>query len=170
MKSTKKVLAVIIAIMMLTSIMSVTAFAANDRQNYTVTIYVQTASRNASGNITSTTVLNGGTPVLVSVPSGATLKDAIDTACATTGSAITNAGWTSGMYLNSLTVNGTPYTEYGSYPNNHTYIGSSWMYFNDVPANTPATINNYPATALSVATVTGNTTITLSFESMIYTW
>ena len=44
------------------------------------------------------------------------------------------------------------------------------MYFNGDPSTIPADINSYPDVVLSKATVNGNVTFTLSYESMIYTW
>lgn len=139
---------------------------------YTVKIYLQTATRNASGVVTGTDKLNSGNPVTVTVNAGTTYADAIDQACATSGSGISNAVWTgtTDKYLDSLKVGDKTYTNKGSYPNTNTYIGNSWMYFNGEPSTIPADINSYPDVVLSKATVNGNVTFTLSYESMIYTW
>ena len=131
MKTLKRMLAVMLAVVMMMGL-GITSMARET--TYTVKIYLQTATRNASGVVTGTDKLNSGNPVTVTV----------------------NAG--------------TTYTNKGSYPNANTYIGNSWMYFNGEPSTIPADINSYPDVVLSKATVNGNVTFTLSYESMIYTW
>ena len=154
MKTLKRMLAVMLAVVMMMGL-GVTSMARET--TYTVKIYLQTATRNASGVVTGTDKLN---------------SDAIDQACATSGSGISNAVWTgtTDKYLDSLKVGDKTYTNKGSYPNTNTYIGNSWMYFNGEPSTIPADINSYPDVVLSKATVNGNVTFTLSYESMIYTW
>ncbi len=169
MKTFKKMLAVMLAVVMMMGL-SITSMA--NETTYTVNIYLQTATRNASGVVTTTSELNSGNPVTVTVNAGTTYKAAIDQACASNGSSISDAVWTgtTDKYLNSLKVNNVSYTNTGSYPNDHTYIGKSWMYFDGKPSAMPANINNYPNVVLSTATVTGNVTFTLSYENMTYTW
>ena len=167
MKTLKRMLAVMLAVVMMMGL-GVTS----RETTYTVKIYLQTATRNASGVVTGTDKLNSGNPVTVTVNAGTTYADAIDQACATSGSGISNAVWTgtTDKYLDSLKVGDKTYTNKGSYPNANTYIGNSWMYFNGEPSTIPADINSYPDVVLSKATVNGNVTFTLSYESMIYTW
>ena len=173
MKTAKK-LVVLMVVLAMVFALSTTAFAENDRTNYTVTIYLETVKRDSTGAIISgdTVLLNNGNPVIVSVASGSSYKDAIDAACAATNPVITSPSWTSGTdkYLQSLTVDGTPYANFGGYTGPNTYVGTSWMYFNGGPANIPNTINDYPSIALSSARVYSNLTFTLSYESMTYTW
>lgn len=169
MKTLKRMLAVMLAVVMMMGL-GVTSMARET--TYAVKIYLQTATRNASGVVTGTDKLNSGNPVTVTVNAGTTYADAIDQACATSGSGISNAVWTgtTDKYLDSLKVGDKTYTNKGSYPNANTYIGNSWMYFNGEPSTIPADINSYPDVVLSKATVNGNVTFTLSYESMIYTW
>jgi hypothetical protein len=173
MRNLKKILSLCLVLVLLVGTFSITAFAENDRTTYTVTIYLQSVSRDSSGAVVpgSTTALTAN-PVIVTVASGASYKDAIDAACAATNPVITSPSWTSGTdkYLQSLTVDGTPYANFGGYTGPNTYVGTSWMYFNGAPANIPNTINDYPSVVLSSAGVYSNLTFTLSYESMIYTW
>lgn len=169
MKTLKRMLAVMLAVVMMMGL-GVTSMARET--TYTVKIYLQTATRNASGVVTEQTALNSGNPVTVTVNAGITYADAINQACATSGSGISDAAWTgtTDKYLESLKVGETSLKNLGTYPNDHTYIGKSWMYFNGEPSTIPADINSYPDVVLSKATVNGNVTFTLSYESMIYTW
>lgn len=181
MKTTmKKIFAAVMAMAMALSL-SATAFAAEESGNttqHTVTIYVQEATRDAEGEKTSQTVYNQGNPIVVTVNDGQTLKDAINAACVQTGSIITNPQWkpTDDQYLISLDVNGTPYENYDTYEYDTpkvgwaTYEGLSWMYFIGAPEDMPASSYSYPDVSLGRATVTGNTTITLSFEYLTYIW
>ena len=173
MKTAKK-LVVLMVVLAMVFALSTTAFAENDRTNYTVTIYLETVERDSMGAIVSgsTVLLNGGNPVIVSVASGSSYKDAIDAACALTGSPMSNAVWngTTTKYLDSLNVGATTYGTTGSYPNDHTYVGSSWMYFNGTPSNIPSSMYSYPSLALSAAIVNSNVTFTLSYEDITYTW
>lgn len=169
MKTLKRMLAVMLAVVMMMGL-GVTSMARET--TYTVKIYLQTATRNASGVVTETDKLNSGNPVTVTVNAGTTYADAIDQACATSGSGISNAVWTgtTDKYLDSLKVGKAVKTNNGEYPDANTYIGESWMYFNGEPSAMPADINSYPNVVLSKAIVNGNVSFTLSFESMTYTW
>lgn len=62
--------------------------------------------------MTGTDKLNSGNPVTVTVNAGTTYADAIDQACATSGSGISNAVWTgtTDKYLDSLKVGDKTYT------------------------------------------------------------
>lgn len=101
MKTLKRMLAVMLAVVMMMGL-GVTSMARET--TYTVKIYLQTATRNASGVVTGTDKLNSGNPVTVTVNAGTTYADAIDQACATSGSGISNAVWTgtTDKYLDSL--------------------------------------------------------------------
>lgn len=82
MKTLKRMLAVMLAVVMMMGL-GVTSMARET--TYTVKIYLQTATRNASGVVTGTDKLNSGNPVTVTVNAGTTYADAIDQACATSG-------------------------------------------------------------------------------------
>ena len=88
--------------------------------------------------MTGTDKLNSGNPVTVTVNAGTTYADAIDQACATSGSGISNAVWTgtTDKYLDSLKVGDKTYTNKGSYPNANTYIGLPEFNLS-VPVTTP---------------------------------
>lgn len=169
MKRLQKVLAVMLAVVMMMGL-GVTSMARET--THTVKIYLQTATRDASGAVTATTQLNSGNPVVITVNDGTTYAEAIDQACTTSESGISNAVWTgtTDKYLDSLYVGGETLKNSGTYPNDHTYIGKSWMYFNGETSSMPKDINSYPDVVLSKAVINGNVTFTLSYESMIYTW
>ena len=67
MKTLKRMLAVMLAVVMMMGL-GVTSMARET--TYTVKIYLQTATRNASGVVTGTDKLNSGNPVTVTVNAG----------------------------------------------------------------------------------------------------
>lgn len=170
-KMSKRLVALLLAAVMVMGL-SITTFASTNT-THQVTIYFQEVTRAADGTAGTASPLLGSSLsnscVTVTVNDGATYKQAINAACAQSGNDVSNAVW-SGDYLQSLILDDELYKNNGSYPDSHTYVGSSWMYFNEGPANIPTNINNYPTSTLAEATIHANTTFTLSFESMTYTW
>lgn len=172
---TKKILAILLAIMMFCSIMSITAFA--DDQ-YTVTIYLERIFRDEDNEVTTHYSLNGGVPLTIVVNSGTNLKGAINGLCNQTNPVISNSVWgnNDGEYLTSLKVGTTTFTNNDNFYYNTpsvgltTYIGSSWMYFEGTPNNIPETTYIYPDVSLYNRTVLSNVTITLSFENQTFVW
>ncbi len=122
--------------------------------------------------------MNGGNAVVVSITSGQTLKEAIVKACNENPAVVSNPVWDTDYpeYLTSLKVGTTTYTNRDTYIENEpyegwtTYEGSSWMFFYDIPTNTPASISNYPGDTLGGTAVTANTILTLSFEDIVMSW
>lgn len=168
-KMSKRLVALLLAAVMVMGL-SITTFASTNT-THQVTIYLQRATRNSNGAVISRSSLNSGQPVVVTVNNGQTYKDAIEKACYEETTAITNAAWTSsGEYLKSLKVGGSTLTNYDTFPNDHTYVGLSWMYYNDDLSTIPASIDDYPSTPLSSAVINTDVIFTLSFESMTYTW
>ena len=169
----KRLFAVLLAVMMLCSIMSITAFADNE---YTVRIYLERVVRNENQSIQTQTVLNGGNYIDVDVNANSSLKAAIIKACNENPTVMSSPAWVYDEYLSSLTVNGSTLTNHDEFYYDDpevgmtTYVGDSWMYFFGVPSSIPATTYVYPSVSLLNATVTSNVTITLSFESQTFTW
>lgn len=180
MKTKKRILSLLLAFVMVFAL-SASAFAQTS-SDVTVTIYVQEASRDANDAIEYTYVWTD-TPIVVTVPSGSTLKTAIKAATAD-GTYIMDDSWddnygnTNTVWLSSLTINaiGAPYKNDGTYsydvpsPGLTTWSGTSWMYFNGTPGNMPTSSYSYPSTALGSQTVTADTTITLSYEFLTYVY
>jgi hypothetical protein len=170
------------------------AWAAGD-ENVTVTIYVQEAYRDDPDNTLYFTQVYLGNedpgeetdPVVITVPSGSTLKEAIQAAGAN-NTAIAASEWNDNygvpdsVWLSSLTFESDYYGEMtyandGEYddPYNPTeWIGASWLYFNGTPDDMPADVEDYPGWIydgiqheLGNVEVTADTTITLSYEYIL---
>ncbi len=178
MKS-KKVLAILLAVMMLCSIMSINAFADGDDPPvyYTVTIYLERIIRDSNNYVTSHSSFTNGNPVTVDVLSGSSLKAAVIKACNENPTIMDYPEWTAdGQYLTSLDVNSVakPNIDHFYYDTptvgQTTYVGTSWMYFNDTPSNIPLTTYVYPSVSLLNEIVLGNRTITLSYEDQTFVW
>ncbi len=175
MRNFKKVLSLCLVLVMLCSVMSISAFATDQ---YTVTIYLERIIRDEDNEVTSHSHMNGGATLQLVVDSGTNLKTVIATLCDQTGSAITDDVWgtNDGEYLTSLKVNGVTYANNDHfYPNTPTtgkttYIGDSWMYFEGTPSSIPETTYIYPSISLYNRTVTADTTITLSYETQTFVW
>lgn len=173
MRNFKKALSLCLVLVMLCSVMSISVFATDD---YEVRIYVQEVYRNEFDQIASTADLledclpEGYDCIVVQVDAGQTLKDAIVEACGDSTWPISNASWNNSIYLNSLYVDGDPYTYTGQVVGN-TYSGASWMFF--YGTNTPTHTIDYPDgeyNTLGTKVVTENTTITLSYEHTTFSW
>lgn len=175
MKMAKRILSLVLVLAMVTCL-GVTAFADGETEQYTVSIYVQDAMRDADDNVVYAVPYNT-TPITVLVDSGATLKDAVNAAC-NAGSIISSPVWKTGdsQYLNALSVNGTLYENADSFTYDSpeagkaTYEGLSWMYFDGAPEDMPASSYVYPEISLGKRTVNSDMTITLSFEYLTYIW
>ncbi|MCM1149306.1 MAG: hypothetical protein NC319_04330 [Butyricicoccus sp.] len=175
----KKVLSILMAAAMMFALgANVLAADEADAAAHTVTIYVQEATRNEKGDVTSTYVYNQDSPIVVTVDDGQTLKDAINKACAQSGSVITNPVWksTDNQYLISLNVLGAAYENYDTYEydtpevGKTTYEGLSWMYFIGAPEDMLASSYDYPDVSLGRAEVKSDVTFTLSYEYLTYVW
>ena len=176
-KKNSKILALLLALAMV-FVMSVPAFADTETSTHTVNIYVQEAERATDDSIVSTTVHNNGQPVTVTVNDGATLKDAINIACNTPGSYISNVVWNTDFpeFLTALSLDEEVRQNQDNYIYDYpevgktTYQGLSWMYFNGNPSMMPASSYTYPDVSLGAKIVTEDTTITLSYESLTFVW
>lgn len=176
MKHTKRVLALLLSMVMILSL-SLTALAGDNDTGYSVSIYVQEAIRDTDGSVSSTYVYTDS-PIVVTVTSGQTLKDAVNAACTQTGSVITTPVWKTDdpHYLISLTVDGTAYDNMDEFTYDSpeegmaTYEGLSWMYFDGTPDDMPASSYSYPEVSLGNRVVSADMSITLSYEYLIYIW
>ena len=182
MLKSKKLLSLILTLVMVVSLFTLSVSASALDSGYTVTIYVQEAARDVDDNIEYSYVWTD-TPIVVPVESGSTLKEAIQ-AAASQGQIISNDEWYDNNgnpdteWLSSLTLTeyDLTYTNENNFyydypePGLATYEGFSWMYFNGTPDDMPSSAYAYPSVSLGSQTVTGNVTITLSFEYLTYVW
>ena len=169
----QKMMAVVVAFGLALIMMFGFSMGAKADTSYNVSVYLQTVDRTAPTPVVSVLTV----PALTTtVSTGQTLQDAVN-----------NLGlsevWDStyGEYLESLTYGGTTYTNGttlyqdtsapGEDPWTHgIWEGTSWMWFNGDPTMMPSTQYTYPSTSLANTVVSGNTTITLSFEKSSFTW
>ncbi len=171
----KRILSIVLAVMLLCSIMSINAFADNE---YTVTIYFEKVTRDDDDEQTvlSQTVLHNGNPISVDVDANSSLKAAIIEAVQTYPLVLSGPAWTNdGQYLKELTIDNILYRNQDSFDYDENtglniYVGKSWMYFIGVPSDIPDTTYDYPSVSLLNATVSDDVTITLSYETLTFTW
>ncbi|MEG2420465.1 MAG: hypothetical protein RR949_00525 [Oscillospiraceae bacterium] len=169
MKKNFKKLASLFLTLALVFSLAVPAFAAEApaADQIQVSIYLQQVD--VERNPSDFDEISSSTPIVVTIDSGKSVKDAIDAAVAQ-NSTITAATWQSGMFLNALTLDTTTYAnqdlEYGT----NYYKGISWMYFMGTPASMPLDPNKYPTEYMNQKILTENTSFTLSYETLVMEW
>ncbi|MDR1205786.1 MAG: hypothetical protein LBL26_09960 [Peptococcaceae bacterium] len=175
---------ILLTFVMFINLLGSTVFAVenDDPAEYTVTIYVEQVYRDDEGIGYQQTLTDA--PLSYTAVENQTLKEVIndiagDEVYFKDAEWVDNYGNIDTSWLSSLDV----YTDdledwvnylswYDYYPigDEYVYEGESWMYFLGTPANIPATVDDYPGTLIGDYVITGDITITLSFEYNIFTY
>ena len=159
-KRTRRLLGILLAAVMMMGL-SVTSFAST----HDVTVHI--AKRDTRVNpyvVTAFSELPSQTITLTDVDSNDTLKDVVDDALASKGSAF-SARWASAgtnKYLDAVTLNGTLYEgtytieNYGT--NQHKYTGTSWVW-------NYSGGSDYPSDYMNQATIGSQEDLYLFYET-----
>lgn len=165
----KRIVSLVLTLTMLFA-MSSMAFAQSSAQTINVQLYFQQVSLDRTAS--DLPEISKTQPITVTINSGQTVKDAIDKAV-TENNVLTDAVWQGGSFLNSMKLNTTNYENVNKYyteDGKNVYEGTSWMYFMGEPDDMPQSMNNYPTEYMNQKTLTSDSIVTLSYETMKFVY
>ncbi len=165
----KRIVSLVLTLTMLFA-MSSMAFAQSSAQTINVQLYFQQVSLDRTAS--DLPEISKTQPITVTINSGQTVKDAIDKAV-TENNVLTDAVWQGGSFLSSMKLNTTNYENVNKYyteDGKNVYEGTSWMYFMGEPDDMPQSMNNYPTEYMNQKTLTSDSIVTLSYETMKFVY
>lgn len=165
----KRIVSLVLTLTMLFA-MSSMAFAQSSAQTINVQLYFQQVSLDRTA--ADLPEISKSQPITVTINSGQTVKDAIDKAV-TENNVLTDAVWQGGSFLSSMKLDATNYENVNKYyteDGKNVYEGTSWMYFMGDPDAMPQSINNYPTEYMNQKTLTSDSSVTLSYETMKFVY
>lgn len=165
----KRIVSLVLTLTMLFA-MSSMAFAQSSAQKIRVNLYFQKTNINHVAS--DLPEISKSQPITVTINSGQTVKDAIDKAVVQ-NNVLKNAVWQGGSFLSSMKLNNTNYENVNNYyteDGKNVYEGTSWMYFMGTPSQMPQSINNYPTEYMNQKTLTSDSSVTLSYETMKFVY
>lgn len=165
----KRIVSLVLTLTMLFA-MSSMAFAQSSAQTITVNLYFQKVDlQHKPSNFSE---IKRTQPITVTINSGQTVKDALDKAV-TENNVLKNAVWQGGSFLSSMKLNTTNYENVNNYyteNGKNVYEGTSWMYFMGTPNQMPQSMNDYPTEYMNQKTLTSDSNVTLSYETMKFVY
>ncbi len=165
----KRIVSLVLTLTMLFA-MSSMAFAQSSAQTINVQLYFQQVSLDRTAS--NLPEISKTQSITVTINSGQTVKDAIDKAV-TENNVLTDAVWQGGSFLSSMKLNTTNYENVNKYyteDGKNVYEGTSWMYFMGEPDDMPQSMNNYPTEYMNQKTLTSDSIVTLSYETMKFVY